>query len=66
MTSAALKLRQRGHAHGQRRQSRLLQRKSRDRIDGTVACAMAVSRASAAADSSIYDSEEWSAEMMLV
>jgi hypothetical protein len=40
--------------------------KSRDRIDGAVACAMAVSRAAAGDGGSIYDSEEWSAEMMVM
>ncbi|UJX47176.1 terminase large subunit [Xanthobacter sp. YC-JY1] len=40
--------------------------KSRDRIDGAVACAMAVSRASAGDGGSIYDSEEWSAELMVM
>jgi len=40
--------------------------KSRDRIDGAVAAAMAVGRAAAGAGGSIYDSEEWSAEMMVM
>lgn len=40
--------------------------KSRDRIDGAVAAAMAISRAAAGAGGSIYDSEEWSADMMVM
>lgn len=40
--------------------------KSRDRIDGAVACAMAVSRASAEGGASIYDSDEWSPELMVL
>ncbi len=40
--------------------------KRRDRIDGAVATAMAISRAAAGAGGSIYDSEEWSAEMMVM
>lgn len=40
--------------------------KSRDRIDGAVAAAMAVARAAAGAEGSIYDDPEWSAEMMVL
>lgn len=40
--------------------------KSRDRIDGAVACAMAVARAAAGATTSIYDCEDWSPEMMVL
>ncbi|MFG1374677.1 terminase TerL endonuclease subunit [Xanthobacter oligotrophicus] len=40
--------------------------KSRDRIDGAVACAMAVARASAGDAGSIYESDEWSPEMMVL
>lgn len=40
--------------------------KSRDRIDGAVACAMAVGRASAPAPTSIYDSDAWSPELMVL
>ncbi|WP_296583015.1 terminase TerL endonuclease subunit [Xanthobacter sp.] len=41
--------------------------KSRDRIDGAVACAMAVARAAAGdGGSSVYESDEWSAEMMVL
>ena len=41
--------------------------KSRDRIDGAVACAMAVARAAAGdGGSSVYESDEWSAELMVL
>jgi len=41
--------------------------KSRDRIDGAVACAMAVSRAAAGeGGGSIYDSDAWSPELMVL
>lgn len=40
--------------------------KSRDRIDGAVACAMAVARASAGSLPSIYESDEWSPELMVM
>ncbi|MBS9477653.1 terminase large subunit [Ancylobacter radicis] len=40
--------------------------KSRDRIDGAVACAMAVARASAEGAASIYESDEWSPELMVM
>lgn len=40
--------------------------KSRDRIDGAVAAAMAVSRASAESGGSIYEADEWSPEMMVL
>lgn len=40
--------------------------KSRDRIDGAVAAAMAVSRAAAEEGGSIYESDEWVPEMMVL
>lgn len=40
--------------------------KSRDRIDGAVAAAMAVGRASADAGGSIYDSEDWTPDLMVL
>ncbi len=40
--------------------------KSRDRIDGAVAAAMAVARAAAEGATSIYDSDEWSPELMVL
>lgn len=40
--------------------------KSRDRIDGAVACAMAVARASSEGGGSIYDDPEWSPEWMVL
>lgn len=40
--------------------------KSRDRIDGAVACAMAVARAAAGEVPSIYETEEWSPELMVM
>lgn len=40
--------------------------RSRDRIDGAVACAMAVARASAGSLPSIYESDEWSPELMVM
>jgi phage terminase large subunit-like protein len=40
--------------------------KSRDRIDGAVACAMAVGRASFGEGGSIYDSDDWSPELMVM
>ncbi|MGU3496299.1 terminase large subunit [Xanthobacteraceae bacterium A53D] len=40
--------------------------RSRDRIDGAVACAMAVARAAAGEARSIYESEEWAPDMMVM
>ncbi|MCS0494339.1 terminase large subunit [Ancylobacter sp. MQZ15Z-1] len=40
--------------------------KSRDRIDGAVAAAMAVARASAGGGASIYESDDWTPEMMVL
>lgn len=40
--------------------------KSRDRIDGAVACAMAVARAAAGDASSIYETGDWSPELMVM
>lgn len=40
--------------------------KSRDRIDGAVAAAMAVARAAANDGGSVYDAEDWSPEMMVL
>ncbi|MDQ0347866.1 terminase large subunit [Ancylobacter vacuolatus] len=40
--------------------------KSRDRIDGAVACAMAVARASSEGGGSIYESDDWSPELMVM
>ncbi len=40
--------------------------RSRDRIDGAVACAMAVARAAAGSLPSIYDSDQWKPEMMVM
>lgn len=40
--------------------------KSRDRIDGAVACAMAVSRAATGTACSIYESDQWSPELMVM
>jgi len=40
--------------------------KSRDRIDGAVAAAMAVARAAAGETHSIYESDQWSPELMVL
>ncbi len=40
--------------------------KSRDRIDGAVACAMAIGRAASHASASVYDDPEWSPEWMVL
>ncbi|MFK8250660.1 terminase large subunit [Ancylobacter terrae] len=40
--------------------------KSKDRIDGAVACAMAVARASAGGGASIYDDPAWTPDLMVV
>lgn len=40
--------------------------KSRDRIDGAVACAMATARCAAGAGGSVYDSDSWSEDLAYV